>query len=89
VAHVRFALFIFLIFLCDLVARALPISGLNVIALVDCDIFPSGTGEHGIGYGKIKYLQQQYMGSATLEMMKLIKQSLDPENLMNPGKIIE
>jgi D-lactate dehydrogenase (cytochrome) len=49
----------------------------------------SGTGEHGIGYGKIKYLQQQYRDTATLDMMRLIKQSLDPLNLMNPGKVIE
>ena len=44
------------------------------------------TGEHGIGYGKIQYLESE-LGEAT-EVMKLIKQSLDPNNIMNPGKII-
>eukprot|EP00548_Thalassiothrix_antarctica_P003283 CAMPEP_0194132392 /NCGR_PEP_ID=MMETSP0152-20130528/2877_1 /TAXON_ID=1049557 /ORGANISM="Thalassiothrix antarctica, Strain L6-D1" /LENGTH=489 /DNA_ID=CAMNT_0038827437 /DNA_START=83 /DNA_END=1553 /DNA_ORIENTATION=+ len=45
------------------------------------------SGEHGIGYGKIKYLSHQY-GSGGLHMMKLIKHSLDPNNIMNPGKIL-
>jgi D-lactate dehydrogenase (cytochrome) len=45
------------------------------------------TGEHGIGYGKIKYLQQQY-GPGAVHMMKLVKQSIDPNNIMNPGKVV-
>ncbi len=45
------------------------------------------TGEHGVGYGKIKYLEQQYGRGAVL-MMKAIKQSLDPNNILNPGKVV-
>jgi D-lactate dehydrogenase (cytochrome) len=45
------------------------------------------TGEHGIGYGKIKYLAGQY-GDGAVHMMKLIKNSLDPKNIMNPGKVV-
>ena len=45
------------------------------------------TGEHGIGYGKIDFLKAE-LGEST-EVMRLIKQSLDPQNIMNPGKIIE
>jgi D-lactate dehydrogenase (cytochrome) len=44
------------------------------------------TGEHGIGQGKIKYLEQE-VGSA-VDVMRLIKNTLDPLNIMNPGKII-
>ncbi len=44
------------------------------------------TGEHGIGYGKINFLEQE-LGQAT-EVMKQIKMALDPQNIMNPGKII-
>ena len=44
------------------------------------------TGEHGIGISKRHYLQQQYSAD-TLHTMKLVKQALDPSNLMNPGKI--
>jgi len=46
------------------------------------------TGEHGVGYGKIKYLVQQYRPGG-VHMMRMVKQGIDPLNLMNPGKIIE
>ncbi len=44
------------------------------------------TGEHGIGYGKINYLESE-LGQTT-SIMRTIKQALDPNNIMNPGKII-
>ncbi|KAI1727096.1 FAD binding domain-containing protein [Ditylenchus destructor] len=44
------------------------------------------TGEHGIGLGKIRYMEEEFGGS-TLELMKNIKKMLDPNNIMNPGKI--
>ncbi len=43
------------------------------------------TGEHGIGQGKIDYLEEEH-GEA-VAVMRAIKQTLDPENRMNPGKI--
>ncbi|MGF1627265.1 MAG: FAD-binding oxidoreductase [Alphaproteobacteria bacterium] len=45
------------------------------------------TGEHGIGYGKIGCLEKE-QGSA-VAMMRTIKRALDPDNLMNPGKVLE
>lgn len=44
------------------------------------------TGEHGIGYGKLPFMQAEH-GEAW-DVMGTIKRSLDPQNLMNPGKVI-
>jgi glycolate oxidase len=45
------------------------------------------SGEHGIGLAKSKYLVQE-TGQGTIRLSRKIKQSLDPENILNPGKII-
>ncbi len=44
------------------------------------------TGEHGIGSYKIKFMQSEH-GDA-VNLMKLLKRSIDPQNLMNPGKML-
>lgn len=44
------------------------------------------TGEHGIGLGKMKYMEEQF-GKSPIETMRIIKRALDPNNILNPGKI--
>ena len=56
-----------------MVARALAMDG-------------TSTGEHGVGYGKMEFLVAEH-GEA-LSVMRAIKRALDPDNLLNPGKIV-
>jgi len=66
-------------------AEAAWISG----RVVDRAIAMEGTcsGEHGIGLGKRKYLIPEH-GAVAVDVMRLLKTALDPQNLLNPGKIL-
>lgn len=46
------------------------------------------TGEHGVGVGKKKYLDLEF-GEEGVAVMRSIKRALDPNNLLNPGKVID
>ncbi|KAL4801267.1 hypothetical protein BDV18DRAFT_165132 [Aspergillus unguis] len=59
----------------DMVHRALEMEG-------------TSTGEHGVGMGKKEFMERE-VGQGSLDVMKRIKQSLDPHWLMNPGKIFD
>ena len=44
------------------------------------------TGEHGIGQGKKSYLERE-LGGEAVDVMRAVKRALDPQNILNPGKI--
>jgi len=44
------------------------------------------TGEHGIGQGKMKYLKAEHGDG--VGVMRTIKAALDPQDILNPGKIL-
>jgi D-lactate dehydrogenase (cytochrome) len=46
----------------------------------------TSTGEHGIGYGKIASLEKE-LGPA-VDLMRTLKKTFDPDNLLNPGKVV-
>jgi D-lactate dehydrogenase (cytochrome) len=47
----------------------------------------TATGEHGVGIGKKKFMKREH--GESLKLMKQIKDLLDPNGIMNPGKIFE
>ena len=57
----------------QLVARAIAMDG-------------TCTGEHGVGLHKMGFLRDE-AGEGAVGMMRTIKQALDPDNIMNPGKV--
>ncbi len=46
------------------------------------------TGEHGVGLAKKPWLRQQ-LGEASHDLMKQVRQALDPKGLLNPGKLFD
>jgi FAD/FMN-containing dehydrogenase len=46
------------------------------------------SGEHGIGLAKKAYLSEN-LGKAAVEAMRAIKRALDPQGILNPGKIFD
>jgi D-lactate dehydrogenase (cytochrome) len=57
----------------------------DAIVLKALELDGTATGEHGVGVGKIKFMQQEH--GASYEWMRQIKELFDPNGILNPGKI--
>ena len=57
--------------------------------IIDSALGFGGTvsGEHGVGFAKARFLERE-VGEQTLEIMRRIKRAFDPNNIMNPGKML-
>ena len=47
----------------------------------------SFSAEHGVGQLKRQYLEK-YRNATEIELMRTLKRALDPQNILNPGKVI-
>ncbi len=61
---------------------------LDLIATRTLELGGTITGEHGVGLAKKPWLRQQ-MGDASFELMRTLKRTLDPNGLLNPGKMFD
>ena len=59
---------------------------LDRLARLAIEVGGTCTGAHGIGQGKRELLEAE-LGSETVAVMRTLKVSLDPNNILNPGKI--
>ena len=46
------------------------------------------TGEHGVGLHKKRFLEAEH-GKQAVEVMRALKRTMDPNNILNPGKIFD
>ena len=69
----------------DAVDRAESLNARMVALAIGMD--GTCTGEHGIGLHKMDFLVQEH-GAPAIDTMRIVKHALDPQNIMNPGKII-
>ncbi len=67
------------------IARAEAVNARMVTRAIAMD--GTCTGEHGVGMHKMDFLVEEH-GQAAIDTMRAVKHALDPNNIMNPGKVV-
>ena len=70
----------------DAEEKARAMSAFDDILAIAVDLGGTITGEHGVGLLKDDWLERQ-VGPASLQVQQQIKSALDPDNILNPGKM--
>lgn len=57
------------------------------VVLKAIELGGTSTGEHGVGVGKAKFMVREH-GETAVNVMRSLKQTLDPRGILNPGKVL-
>ena len=57
------------------------------LAIMAIEMGGTCTGEHGVGVGKKDFLQKE-MGHGSISVMRKIKDAMDPQQILNPNKVL-
>jgi len=68
----------------DELRRAAELAG--AVSMLALEFEGTVTGEHGVGLGKRKYMEKEH--GAAYALMGTLKKAIDPNNIMNPGKLV-
>ena len=69
----------------DKASHARALQALGNMVRVALSLGGTATGEHGVGLGKIPFMREEH--GASLDVMRAIKRTLDPNGILNPGKM--
>ena len=58
----------------------------EAVVLKALELDGTATGEHGVGIGKARYMEREH-GEEAVAVMRAVKEMLDPQGILNPGKI--
>lgn len=71
----------------DAASHARAVEALGSMVRLALALGGTSTGEHGVGLGKMRFMAEEH--GASLEVMRMLKHTLDPNGILNPGKMFQ